>query len=282
MIKVKSITKAICILAAVSLMVLEHANEPYVLDQGRDKGAFSFFISSVHADVIAPQAPPELSDTLIDFRTKEQLSEKVYIEGKIDPQNSLSIPSVPGDVEAKVMRMSATYQAQYEIAVPRHGISIIRFYDLNGYPMDIVSTKLENQGFLAETTAAPSELNVRQFQGASTTLMQVRLKGINKSFIFTLKPLSIVNQQSSVRTLITSMTVNYYVDGTNFIQPIPYKFGMPNPEAKTINYDAVNQDELEQSLLKATAIAIPLNKVEREISKKELKELNLKPSKSYH
>lgn len=278
MMKVKSMGLALCGVAALTCLNLPHIIDLPFAHQSSPKsfneqGNLSLFLSPAYADVIAPQAPPELSDTLIDFRTKEQLSEKVYIEGKVDPQNSLNIPTVPGDLEAKVMRMSATYQAQYEIAVPRHGISIIRFYDLNGYPMDIVSTKLENQGFLAETTASPSELAVRQFQGASTTLMQVRLKGINNNFIFTLKPLTLVNQQSSVRTLITSMTVNYYVEGTNFIQPVPYKFGQPNPEAKTINYDSVNQDKLEQSLLKAAAIAMPLSKAEQEQSKKKLKEL---------
>ena len=65
------------------------------------------------ADVTAPQAPPELSDTLTDFRTKEQLSEQVYIEGRSDPQNSLNVPTIPGDLEAKVMRLSATYLPQY-------------------------------------------------------------------------------------------------------------------------------------------------------------------------
>ena len=113
------------------------------------------------ADVTAPQAPPELSDTLTDFRTKEQLSEQVYIEGRSDPQNSLNVPTIPGDLEAKVMRLSATYLPQYEVAVPRNGLSILRFYDLNGYPLEIVSTKVENQGFLAEVTASPSELMIR-------------------------------------------------------------------------------------------------------------------------
>ena len=217
-----------------------------------------------HADVVAPQAPPELSDTLTDFRTKEQLSEQVYIEGKSDPQNSLNIPTVPGDLEAKVMRMSATYLPQYEVAVPRHGVSILRFYDLNGYPMEIVSTRLENQGFLVEVTASPSELMIRQFQGAATTLLQVRLKGINKSFIFTLKPLVLVNQQSSVRTLLTAMTVNYYVEGANYIQPQPYKFGQPNPQAQALNFDKVQQGQLERDLVSAAAIVMPLTRAEQD------------------
>lgn len=244
---------------------------------------FNTIFGVAHADVVAPQAPPELSDTLTDYRTKEQLNEQVYIEGKADPQNSISVPTVPGDLEAKVMRLSATYQSQYEIAVPRHGISILRFYDLNGYPMEVVSTKLENQGFLAEVTASPSELMIRQFQGASTTLLRVRLKGINKNFIFTLKPLVLVNQQSTVRTLITSMTVNYYVEGTGYHDPIPYKFGKPNPDAKALNFSNVDGHQLEGELLAAAALAVPLNKHEEEQAKalrdtyeKELRE-NAKP-----
>ena len=232
----------------------------------------SWLLGTAHADVIAPQAPPELSDTLKDFRTKEQKSEKIYIEGRNDPQNSVEVPTVPGDAESKVMRMSATYQAQYEVAVPRHGVSIIRFYDLNGYPMDIVSSRVENQGFIAETTAAPSELMVRQFQGASATLLQVRLKGINQSFLFTLKPLTVINQQSSVRTLITSMTVNYYVDGNTFIQPEPYRFGKPNPAARAINYDKVSQDRLEVDMLEAVTASMPLNKDERDAGMRLIEE----------
>ena len=272
MLKVKSMDLAFCGMAMLALIDVPQSVMPEDSCQVVSSRALSL-ISSAHADVIAPQAPPELSDTLTDFRTKKQLSEKVYIEGKVDPQNTLNVPAVPGDIEAKVMRLSSLYQAQYEIGVPRHGVSIVRFYDLNGYPMDIVSIRLENQGFLAETTAAPSELMIRQFQGASTTLMQVRLKGINNNFIFTLKPLAIVNQQSTVRTLINTITVNYYVDGTNFIQPVPYKFGQPNPAAQPINYDAVNHEQLEQDMLKAMSIAMPLSKGERDSNKAQLQEL---------
>ena len=49
------------------------------LEKANNKsGATSFsLISSAHADVIAPMAPPELSDTLTDFRTKEQINEQI-------------------------------------------------------------------------------------------------------------------------------------------------------------------------------------------------------------
>ena len=224
----------------------------------------SFSLMGVaHADVVAPQAPPELSDTLTDFRTKEQLTQQTYIAGRMELQNSLEVPTVPGDFEAKVMRMSASYLPHYEIAVPRNGVSIIRFYDLNGYPMEIVSTKLENQGFIAEVTAAPSELLIRQFQGAATSLLQVRLKGVRNSFVFALKPLYLVNQQNSVRTLLTSMTVNYYVEGTNYLAPTPYQFDQPNPQAKVMNFEGVEPERLLQDLLQATAVVLPLNDIER-------------------
>lgn len=225
------------------------------------------------ADVVAPAAPPELSDTLTDFRTKEQLLEHTYIEGKAAPQYSMEVPTVPGDLEARVMRLSALYQAEYEIAVPRHGLSVLRFYDLNGLPMEIVSTRLENQGFSAQVSAAPSELLIRQFQGASATGLEVRLKGINKSFIFMLKPLVLVNQQSSVRTLITAMTVNYYIEGSNYIEPVPHKFGQPNPAAQTLNFDGVNQEQLEHDLVKAAAIVLPLTQAEQDEAKAILFEL---------
>ncbi len=251
---------------SAAFIALEKANT--------QSGATSFsLISTAHADVIAPMAPPELSDTLTDFRTKEQINEQIYIEGKADPENSLNIPTVPGDLESKVMRMSANYQAQYEIAVPRNGTSIIRFYDLNGYPMEVVSTRLENQGFTAETTASPSELMIRQFQGASTTILQAKLKGINRNFIFTLKPLTLVNQTQSVRTLITSMTVPFYVEGNVYIQPEPVKFDQPNPNAKAINFDKVNQEHLTMDMIEAAAVVMPLSKGEEEKARKVLNEI---------
>lgn len=216
------------------------------------------------ADVTAPQAPPELSDTLTDYRTKEQLNEKLYIEGKSDPKNSIDIPTVPSDLEARVMRLSAKYIPQYEIAVPRNGISILRFYDLNSVPLEVVSTRVENQGFLAEVTAAPSELMIRQFQGAASTSLLVRLKGIEQNFLFTLKPLILVNQQSSVHTLLTAMTVNYYIEGTSYVAPAPYKFEQPNPQAQSINFSGVQQGKLEQDLVSAAAIVMPLRKEEQE------------------
>ena len=242
---------------------------------GRTLGLLGLMLLSPGAlcDVIAPAAPPELSDTLTDFRTKEQLLEYTYIEGKAAPQYSMEVPTVPGDLEARVMRLSATYQAEYEIAVPRHGLSVLRFYDLNGLPMEIVSTRLENQGFSAQVSAAPSELLIRQFQGASATGLQVRLKGINKNFIFMLKPLVLVNQQSSVRTLITAMTVNYYVEGSNYIEPVPYKFGQPNPQAQALNFDGVDQNKLEADLVKAAAIVLPMTKAEQDQAKAVLFEL---------
>lgn len=231
-------------------------------------------MSAAHADVVAPMAPPELSDTLTDFRTKEQINEQLYIEGKADPENTMHIPTVPGDLESRVMRMSANYQAQYEIAVPRNGTSIIRFYDLNGYPMEVTSTRLENQGFTAETTASPSELLIRQFQGASTTILQARLKGINRNFLFTLRPLTLVNQTQSVRTLITSMTVPFYVEGNVYIQPEPVKFDQPNPNAKAMNFDKVNQEQLTLDMTEAAAVVMPLTKAEEAKAQKILGEIS--------
>ena len=114
---------------------------------------------------------------------------------------------------------------------------------------------------------------IRQFQGASATGLQVRLKGINKNFIFMLKPLVLVNQQSSVRTLITAMTVNYYVEGSNYIEPVPYKFGQPNPQAQALNFDGVDQNKLEADLVKAAAIVLPMTKAEQDQAKAVLFEL---------
>lgn len=220
------------------------------------------------AEVVAPQAPPELSDTLIDFRTKEQLTEKLYIEGKVDEQNSLHVPTVASDLKARVMRMSGMYQAHYEIAVPRYGVSVVRFYDLDGKPVDIRSVQLDRKGYIAEKTAAPYELTLRQLQGANTSLLQVKFKKYQALVVLKLRPMVLVNQQQPVRTLITSLTLNFKADNSHNVFA-PYKLNntqttkdalaqKTKSKPEIVEYDAPIYAELEQNLLNGALVVLPL------------------------
>lgn len=218
------------------------------------------------ADVTAPQAPPELSDTLTDFRTKEQLTEQIYIEGRVDKQNSLQIPTAASDLKAKVLRMSAMYQTNYEIVVPRYGVSVVRFYDLEGYPMDIESVTLDRPGYIAEKTAVSYELILRQFQGAENNLLRVKFKRFNQPAILVLRPIVLVNQYQPVRTLITCLTINYNAE-KNTMAFAPFRFHEPDvtlakPPVKTeAQRRALKADpkQLEQNLLHSAMVVMPLS-----------------------
>lgn len=277
--------------------------------------ALGMYAAPVLADVTAPQAPPELSDTLIDFRTKEQLTEQIYIEGKVDEQNSLQVPTVTSDLKAKVMRLSNMYQSQYEVAVPRYGMSVVRFYDLEGLPVEISSLSLDTSGYIAEKTAAPYELILRQFQGAETTLLRVSFKKYRTPALLTLKPMILVNQHQPVRTLITSLTLNYNNEHERE-RVLPYRFKAALPmapksessaevltemptdtsavgaalsldgaqgtlaspdSAESATHPPVKQAanfELEQSLLQAALVIMPLNVSEQVDSQEVMDKFN--------
>lgn len=219
------------------------------------------------ADVIAPQAPPELSDTLTDFRTKEQLTEQLYIEGKVDEQNSLQVPTVSSDLKSLVMRLSGMYQAHYEIVVPRYGVSVVRFYDLEGSPVEIASLKLDQGGYIAEKTAVPYELILRQFQGAEDTLLKVNFKKYRVPAILKLRPVVLVNQQQPVRTLINVLTLNYNAESSRQ-KVYPYKFQasrvLPSQNASNapiitkVDMSEQELNALEQNLLQSALVVMPL------------------------
>lgn len=212
------------------------------------------------ADVTAPQAPPELSDTLIDFRTKEQLTEQIYIEGKVDEQNSLQVPTVTSDLKAKVMRLSNMYQSHYEVSVPRYGMSVVRFYDLEGRPVEIAALSLDTSGYIAEKTAAPYELILRQFQGAETTLLRVRFKKYRTPALLTLKPMILVNQHQPVRTLITSLTLNYNTEqAPERVLPYRFKAVLPASQVADNSAEPVEPTELMPELASDMPGNIPGN-----------------------
>lgn len=248
---------------------------------GLAESNFSFddfsLVAPAFADVTAPQAPPELSDTLTDFRTKEQLTEQIYIEGKVDAQNSLQVPTAASDLNAKVMRLSALYQAQYEIAVPRYGASVVRFYDLEGTPVEILDITLDKSGYIAERTAATYELLLRQFQGAEETLLRVRFKRHRTPAILKLRPMVLVNQQQPVRTLITCLTLNFNAEqrrdkfeAYKFQQDVVMTNAqIPSMPSTTPDFSKVDQHKLEQALVQGSMVILPLT-VSEQVDSQEI------------
>ena len=206
------------------------------------------------ADIISPMAPPELSDTLKDFRTKEQLKEREIIEfGDATYQmvDIEDIPVVPGDNASGVLRLSGPYMANENITIPQYGSAIVRFYDMQGTPWDIVNIDLENQGYIAKVTAAPSELYIKQLQGASTTTMIVHLANLMQPLVFNLTPLSLVNSKKPIKTVLTSIKVNYINDKVQKRDIKKVVFAKKNPFEPEISFDDVSFDLVEKNLIEA-------------------------------
>lgn len=189
----------------------------------------------------APKAPPELGEYLLDYRTKEQLKENVLKnDTKSDLDLTTDIPSpvvVPGDEESGILRLSYSYIPNEQIAIPQYGTTILRFYDSDSYPWDIKNIKLENQGFMATTTANTSELIIKQLQGASNTTLVVNLQDYQEPLIFMLRPLSLINKDKRVKTIIESIKVNDIREGSNLVKAPLIKFAKPNPNAQKFTFD---------------------------------------------
>ena len=128
-----------------------------------------FFVSKSIA-ITLPAPPPELPETLTDFRTKEQVEEDSVVEGKLrndnfDDINAVAAPFVSGDEQLGILRFTMNYQADTKIGVPAYGLTVLRFYSSEGIPLEITDVKLESPGFVADVTASASELVIKQKAG---------------------------------------------------------------------------------------------------------------------
>lgn len=198
-----------------------------------------------------PAPPPELSDTLKNFRTQEQLEEQrpvADVAPKHTEETELVQPPVPGDDSSGVMRLSREYVPGQVIGVPVYGESILRFFDLNGVPWEITSLRVENQGFSAQTTASPSEILIRQTQGASSCTLAVTLNTYPSTLIFTLKPVSLSSGGVDVTTMLNFIRMRSAFGTDGYIFPEIHKVPEPNPGASTTVFNKATFASVEHNL----------------------------------
>ncbi len=212
---------------------------------------------SAYAEIKAPEAPPELPDTLKDFRTTEQLHELDEVknsDGKgsdVEILEVQSAPFVPGDDSAGVVRFANTYVPGLVAGVPDRGALIMRFFDVDGVPWDIDSVVCEHPGFIAEVTASPSELLVRQGAGAAITTMKVTLRSGREPLIFTLRPVRLERGGVSVTAMIETIKLKQSQSGDHYQKPEPMEFSVPNPKASTVKFSDLDLDSVENTLVDA-------------------------------
>ncbi|MCR5536349.1 MAG: hypothetical protein K6F05_02940 [Succinivibrio sp.] len=219
-------------------------------------GIFMLLLSGEALAVInAPAPPPELPDTLTDFRTKEQLEEEsleLYATSEESEEAEFgSAPFVPGDDSSGVMRYQTVYTTDEIIGVPDLGVTVLRFYDVQGIPWEILRVQVETQGFSAEVTAATSELVLRQQAGAAVSRMVVELAGYRSPLIFTLRP--VVLEQGGVRvsTILNAVRVQSQQNAEGYIFPQVKAVPEPNPHAEKPHFDEQTQEQMVHRLISA-------------------------------
>ncbi len=216
-----------------------------------------FYSGSAYCEIKAPEAPPELPDTLKDFRTTQQLHELDEVknsDGKgsdVEILEVQSAPFVPGDDSAGVVRFANTYVPGLVAGVPDRGALIMRFFDVDAVPWDIDSVVCEHPGFSAEITASPSELLVRQGAGAAITTMKVTLRGGRDPLIFTLRPVRLERGGVSVTAMIETVKLKQSQSGEHYHKPDPLEFAVPNPKAATVKFSDLDLDDVENTLIDA-------------------------------
>ena len=205
--------------------------------------------------IVMPAPPPELSETLTDYRTKEQLNVTSRLDNdkiqEIEEISAPKIPFVPGDAQAGILRNSFEYRPALNIGVPYYGITVLRFYDLQGVPYAVENLDCEKQGFLVENTASPSELVIKQNGGASSTKMKVTLENLNKVLIFNLSPIRLKSDGVEVTTLIDTINIQNYANAEGYVYPHHVEFPQPNPKASPIKFDRTDFKNVEETMLEA-------------------------------
>ncbi len=208
------------------------------------------------AAIVLPAPPPELSDTLKNYRTAEQQEENTVVDnpaaaGEREEIKTEEPPFVPGDDSAGVVRTAGVYTPEQAVGVPTNGAAIVRFFDLQGVPWDIREVRVETQGFLAETTASPSELLIKQQQGASTARMSVMLESYDVPLVFTLRPVSLEQGGVKVSTVLNTVRVRSYHNAEGYLIPEKAEIAVPHPNAETAKFDNVGMDRIEAVLTDA-------------------------------
>lgn len=214
-----------------------------------------FFVSKSIA-ITLPAPPPELPETLTDFRTKEQVEEDSVVEGKLrndnfDDINAVAAPFVSGDEQLGILRFTMNYQADTKIGVPAYGLTVLRFYSSEGVPLEITDVKLESPGFVADVTASASELVIKQKAGCSNTSMVVNIAQSSNPLVFNLSSVYLKNKSTPVNTILTALKVKTYVQDNEYVIPKTVEIPISNPLASDVNVNTQSFVELEEQMLKA-------------------------------
>ena len=209
------------------------------------------------AAIYAPEAPPELPESLKNFRTEAQLHELDEIknqnsdDGDLEELEIQSSPFIPGDDSSGVVRFSNVYVPKLVMGVPDRGMLIVRFFDADGNPWEIDKTELEQPGFSCEITASPSELMVKQQHGAAVTSMTVSMRNSNDLLVFTLRPARLVRGGVRINTLIENVKLKQSLEQVKYKRPESIDFAVPNPKASTVSFKDTTTKTVEQRLLQA-------------------------------
>lgn len=213
------------------------------------------FVNNSNA-ISLPAPPPELPETLTDFRTKEQVEEDSMVESYLrsdnfDDINTVASPFVSGDEQLGILRFTMNYQADTKIGVPAYGQTVLRFYSSEGIPLEITDIKLESPGFVADVTASASELVIKQKAGCSNTAMMVTIAQSSTPLIFNLSSVYLKNKSNPVSTILTSIKVKTYVQDNEYVIPKTVEIPKANPLASDVSANTQSFFELEDQMLKA-------------------------------
>lgn len=203
-----------------------------------------------------PAPPPELPETLTDFRTKEQVEEDSIVEARLrndnfDDINTVASPFVSGDEQLGIVRLTMNYQADTKIGVPAYGQTVLRFYSSDGVPLEITDIKLESPGFVADVTASASEIIIKQKAGCSNTSMIVSIAQSSSPLVFQLSSVYIKNKSTPVNTILTALKVKTYVQDNEYVVPKTVEIPKANPLASDVSANTQSFVELEEQMLKA-------------------------------
>ncbi len=201
-----------------------------------------------------PAPPPELDETLTDFQTRQQLEAERFLQsGQGGELLELPGPAAAGDEAAGVVRLTFDYTGDLTLFVPRHGRTYLKIIDGAGMPLEIQSFRQNGQAFIPELTASLSELMLRQYQGASSAQLVLKVKESPEPLLFRLHSKAAANARRAVTTFIYTIRVRKLNALESFaLEPYPFVQLSGSDQVLDVNADF---DSLQQVLLKGMAAA---------------------------
>lgn len=218
------------------------------------------------ADMVMPEPPPELNESLLHYRTKEQRLHQTH-RGLLpgEPKNYQHIVQqahqsrreqerggVSGDLGSGVKRYRFKYKHGASVVLPLGGKAVVRFFDYNGKAWNVEDYEFESQGFNGQLSALPSEMVITPASGSGVSELLVRLEGHPETLVLNVRSMRVVNdQQIQVRTALHTVEIPSYQDLSDYIRPDVYHPASLNPMAKEVDFSDVSQDAIAESLVRA-------------------------------